>query len=308
MKAGGPGLQDGAGPARDRQRLWFWFMRSAAAAALAAVALAAGLLPAACAPGAAASPGCPVISARLGLHWPYYAAPHTVYPENSAGAIDAAHIAGAGKVETDVNFSRDGVPMASHDAWLSRETGRPGYLNGYTAATLGTFRLRMEGVPGDTWMSGQRMQTLLAILARAKKDGMPVSVEIKPGSLTWAQARAILRAFWAAGVEGTVDVRSYVPGVLAGMRRAGYWGRLTLTVTSTVRLAAGSGYWQESADWLWRGAYITLAAVAALHAAGVRVDAYTPDGATQYAHVPPGVDQVTTNNVRALLAWQAAGC
>jgi glycerophosphoryl diester phosphodiesterase len=251
---------------------------------------------------------CPVISARLGLHWPYYLNPRTVYPENSLGAVDAAHILGAGKVETDVNFSSDGVPMASHDAWLSRETGRPGYLRSYTAATLGTFRLRMEGVPGSTWMSGQRMQTLRGVLARARADGMPVSVEIKPESLTWAQARAILRVFASAGVAGTVDVRSYVPGVLSQMRRAGYRGRLTLTVANTVRLAAGSGYWQESADWLWRGAYISPAAVDALHAAGVRVDAYTPDGASQYAHVPPGVDQITTNNVRALLAWQAAHC
>jgi glycerophosphoryl diester phosphodiesterase len=276
--------------------------------AVVAVAVMAGALIAGTGTASAAASGCPVISARLGLHWPYYLSPHAAFPENSLGAIHAARLAGAGKVETDVSFSSDGVPMASHDDWLYRETGRSVYLHNVTAAVAETFRLRMEGVPGNTWMSTQRMQPLQAVLRQARADGMPVSVEIKPSSLTYAQARAVLRVFWAAGDEGAVDVRSYIPGVLAEMRRAGYWGRLTLTVTSPVRLAAKSGYWQESADWLWQGRYITAAAVAGLHAAGVRADAYTPEGASQYAHVPPGIDQVTTDNVRALRAWQAAHC
>ncbi len=275
--------------------------RLAAAAAMLAAAFAA--VTSGATPSAAAA--CPVISARLGLHYPYYAAPHVVYPENSLGAIDAARAAGAGKLEVDVNFSRDGVPMDLHDYWLSRVTAHSGLAADYKAWQLKAMALKMTGTYASTWMSNQHVITLWQALDRATADGMTISVEVKPETLTYAQARAILYRLWWTVTEATVDIRSYQPQVLAQMRAAGYWGRLTLTTGGYVQ--SGAGYWQESIGDVKAGIVITADDVAALHAAGVRVDAYTPEGAAQYALVPAGVDQVTTDNVRALVAWQQAG-
>lgn len=253
-------------------------------------------------PAAATAP--PVISARLGLHWPY-----SRLPENSAAALDAAARAGAGKVEIDVQYSRDGVPMAIHDTTVNRTTLHTGPVGSYTAAQLGAMRLRVEGRgPASRWMSGQRMPTVRALLVRARADGMAVSAEVKPAALTYARARALLRAFWAAGDEGAVDVRSYIPGVLRQMRAAGYWGRLTLTVMG-VNPDPPAGIWEESVNYAnnWPGAPVVppvpAGDVAALQARGIKADAYTLDTAAQFALAPAGIDSVTTDNVTGAVMW-----
>lgn len=271
-------------------------------------------------PGTAQAAACPVISARLGLHWPYYVSPHSAFPENSLGAIGGAHTAGAPKVEIDVQYSADGVPMAIHDATVNRTTAHTGRVAAYTAVQLTAMPLRMEGLgAANGWMTAQHLPTVQAALTTTRLDGMTVSIEVKPAALTYAQARQLLRAIWAAGgtantVESTGDIRSNLPAVLAEMRTAGYWGHLTLIVAGPVPLPPGSGYWMESVDYFndWPGAPVAApvppAAVAALQANGVLVDGYTPDTAAQIAVTAPGLDQVTTDNVHAALAWEAAHC
>lgn len=267
------------------------------AAALTITACAAVTLRAAT-PAYAAATGCPVVSARLGLHWPY-----SHLPENSLGAIDAAHRAGAPKTVIDVQFSGNGVPVVIHNSTVDRMTAHTGRVSAYTAAQLEAMTLRLY--PGSATMTVQHLPSLFAVLARAKADGMTVSIEIKPDVLTYAQARAVLYRMWWTGTEGGVDVRSYDRSVLAEMRKAGYWGRLTLTVDAAQPLPPGA-YWMESADYLFDGIYVTAADVTMLHAARIRVDVYTPDTAAQFVTVPAGVDQVTTDNVAG---WRAfSGC
>lgn len=65
----------------------------------------------------------------------------TVYPENSLEAFEAAIVAGADAVETDVRLSRDGVPVCSHDPDLKRLRGRADAV-----ADLDAAELEREGV------------------------------------------------------------------------------------------------------------------------------------------------------------------
>lgn len=246
---------------------------------------------------------CPMISARLGLHWPY-----SSLPENSAAAIDAAHRAGAPKVEVDVNFSRDGVPVAVHDATIDRVTDHTGAVSAYTAAQLASFRLRVEGSYRNKRLSNEHLLSLWGALVRAKADGMRVSVEIKPDRITAAQAHAVALRFGWLNDWSMIDVRSFDPPVLAVMRRADRRIRTTLTVHRTV-LRPPAGNVMESINYHWQGQTIRPATVRTLHAAGLQVDAWTPDTASALGTVPRGVDQVTTNNVVAARAYlKAHGC
>jgi glycerophosphoryl diester phosphodiesterase len=262
----------------------------------------------------ATAAACPVISARLGLHWPYYVSPHVAFPENSLGAIGGAHTAGAPKIEVDVEYAHDGTPMAIHDGTVNRTTAHTGSVSSYTSAQLTAMPLRMEGLgPANGWMTTQHLPTVQAVLTATRLDGMTASIEVKPAALTYAQARQLLRVIWAAGgtansVEANGDVRSYIPAVLAEMRTAGYWGRLTLITGTEAPLTAGSPYWQESAEYNAGGAAVTAAQVAALHAAGVQADIYTPENSAGFAMIPAGADQVTTDNVHGMQAWEAAHC
>lgn len=240
---------------------------------------------------------CPTISARLGLHYPY-----SNDPENSLTAIDAAHRIGVRKVEVDVWFSKDGVPVDIHDRTVNRTTAYTGRVSAYLAAQLQAMRLKVKGIPGDRAMSSQYLPSVRSALGRAKADGMAVSVELKPRVLTKARARALVGLFGMVNDQAMVDVRSIHPRVLAEMREAGYRGRLTLITAGYKPLPESSGYWMESINYGGSGRHITAAEVAALHASGVLVDAWTPDTAAEVATVPAGVDQVTTNNVRGYRA------
>lgn len=242
---------------------------------------------------------CPVVSARLGLHWPY-----SPYPENSAAAIEAAHRAGAPKVEIDVGFSRDGVPMVLHDATVDRVTAHTGSVSSYTAARLESFPLKV----GRQRMSDQHLLTLWDALRRIKADGMRVSVEIKPDVLTAGQTRAILGRVQALNYWHMLDVRSFHAPVLATMRRADPRVHTTLIVRRPV-VPAPSGLVMESVDYHWHGATLRPSVVGALHAQGLQVDAFTPDTKAGFAAVPHTVDQITTNNVGGARAFlKARGC
>jgi glycerophosphoryl diester phosphodiesterase len=246
---------------------------------------------------------CPMISARLGLHWPY-----SSFPENSAAAIHAAHRAGAPKLEVDVNYSRDGVPMAVHDEHIDRVTAHTGRVSAYSAATLKTFRLKVKGGHGSTWMSNERLLSLYGALYHARAHDMRVSVEIKPSRLSAAQAHAVALRFAWLNDWTKVDVRSYYRPVLRAIRRANPRIHTTLIVHRPTRRGL-PGNVMESINFNRHGTTIKGSTVRALHAAGYQVDAYTPDTWDEFATVPLAVDQITTNNVKGARAFLGAhGC
>ena len=74
-------------------------------------------------PASAALP-CPTAIAHRGNAYP--GGP----PESSIGAFNAAFSAGATWVETDVRFTKDGVPVLMHDSTVDRTTTGTGTVTG----------------------------------------------------------------------------------------------------------------------------------------------------------------------------------
>ncbi len=77
------------------------------------------------------------------------------FPENTLVGYQAAVAAGATWLETDIQFSRDGVPVLYHDADLQRTSNRPGRIADFTfhqlaywdAAETGRFGEQFRGEP-----------------------------------------------------------------------------------------------------------------------------------------------------------------
>ncbi len=61
------------------------------------------------------------------------------YPENTIPAMEAALTAGAMRIETDIQLSRDGVPMLFHDESLKRLCNEKGAIHDYSAKELKQF-------------------------------------------------------------------------------------------------------------------------------------------------------------------------
>ena len=60
----------------------------------------------------------------------------TVAPENTLGAFGAAIAMGAQEIELDIRFTRDGVPVVSHDSELERVSNGSGTIEQHTFAEL----------------------------------------------------------------------------------------------------------------------------------------------------------------------------
>ncbi|MGV9265210.1 glycerophosphodiester phosphodiesterase [Kitasatospora sp. NPDC003701] len=162
--------------------------RAARAAALAALAvLAAGC---ASAPGLRADP---VAAQRV------CAAPTVIghrgspldAPENTMASFEKALAQGADWLETDVQTSRDGVPVLMHDATVDRTTDGKGAVADLTAAQLAALRVTVGPGPAEP------VPTLDQLLKRLAGSGVTLLMEIK-----WQRAEDVARIARAAAGSG----------------------------------------------------------------------------------------------------------
>lgn len=133
---------------------------------------------------------------------------HTVngLPENSMAAFRAAVLAGEG-IETDVQLSKDGVPMLFHDYTLSRMCGVDKKLADCTAEELKDYRLLD---------SDEQIPTLAELLAAV--DGrVPLLIELKGETTDTSLCPKVAEQLDA--YRGAYCVESFNPMLLRWYRR-----------------------------------------------------------------------------------------
>lgn len=120
-------------------------------------------------------------------------------PENSIAAFEAAAALGADYVETDVQLTRDGTLVLTHDADLARVAGVSRRVADLTAAEVAGIRLH----------GGAPLATLPQALS-AMKGRAGINIELKryrdspPGLV-----QAVVVAVKAAGMEDKVVIQSF---------------------------------------------------------------------------------------------------
>lgn len=129
--------------------------------------------------------------------------------ENTRAAFAAA-IAGGYGIECDIQLGGDGEAVVFHDFTLDRLTRATGRVDALPAAALAAIPFR-QGSHG--------IETLSALLALVAGQ-VPLVVEIKSRfNGDDRLARAALAAL--AGYAGPVVLKSFDPGVLVALRKAG---------------------------------------------------------------------------------------
>lgn len=113
------------------------------------------------------------------------------HPENSFESFDAAIVAGADYVETDVRMTSDGVLVCSHDPDLKRIAGRETTIADTT----------IDSLEGIVLPHGGRILRLEAVLSHLR-GGAPVMLDVKIDAD--AQRRAIIDRVAAAGMTERV--------------------------------------------------------------------------------------------------------
>jgi glycerophosphoryl diester phosphodiesterase len=219
-------------------------------------------------------------------------------PENTLAAFRRALELGVDGVELDVHLSADGVPVVIHDPLLERTTNGRGPVGVQPLAALRS--LDAGRWFGDRY-AGERIPTLEDALDVLR--GTRVIIEVKNGPVYYPEIAQRVASVARASGHGRLTVSSFDHPVLLEVRRAA--AELETAVlfaarpVDPVRLAADAGARVLHPQW----AFATPDVVAAGHAAGLRVEAWTVDDPVHMRRVmEAGVDGIMTNVPARLLA------
>lgn len=232
-----------------------------------------------------------------------------VAPENTLEAFGAAVESGAGGLEFDVHLTRDGHVVVIHDPTVDRTTGGTGAVakmtldelhaldagHNFSPDAVGTFPYRGRNV---------RVPTLAEVLREF--PGVAVNIDMKvdhPGI-----EAAVLGVLRDAGAGGRALVVSSRLGAVRRFRRIS--GRTISTGASRWEVGVFYLFSRLYLERLLRPAYdalqvppsyrgiplVTRRFVEAAHARGVRVDAWTINGADEMRRLLElGVDAIVTD-------------
>lgn len=213
-------------------------------------------------------------------------------PENTLAALEAAVEAGADYSEMDVQLTRDGVPVAVHDADLMRVAGDPRRVSAILWRELEDLPLRSSGAGGAAMPPEERRVPTLDRLLERADDRIGLEIELKFYGRDTALASAVVRAVRARGMEERVAVTSLnldairQVGRLAPEIRRGY--AAAVTVGDLSRLAV---------DFLTVARHrVTPALLRAAHERGIAVQVWTVNQVPEMAEmIRLGADGLVTD-------------
>ncbi|MFI8183965.1 glycerophosphodiester phosphodiesterase family protein [Actinacidiphila glaucinigra] len=93
-------------------------------------------------------------------------------PENSLAAFRAAYDDGAEIIETDIQLTKDGVPVLMHDTTVDRTTNGTGAVAGMTLAQIKELRLKAGLGGGQAAVTDARVPTLEEAMKLARNRGL----------------------------------------------------------------------------------------------------------------------------------------
>jgi glycerophosphoryl diester phosphodiesterase len=229
-----------------------------------------------------------------------------VYPPETIPAFGAAAKAGYA-VETDVRWTRDGVPVLIHNDDLSDGVTCSGR---YSVVHTDWSTLRKWCHP--TSKKGQAVYPLAgyqeAIDTIAKYPDAQFFPEVKVDQ-TSRQVQQYLKALEDADLTARTVVTSFFPEELAKIRAQAQSDqvkiRLMLFQTSRTAMSAvqDKGLWAVAVE----KQVVTRSYVAKLHDLGLKVIVWTVNGDKEWASaMATGADAVLTDYPEQFLAWKAS--
>jgi len=128
-------------------------------------------------------------------------------PENTMMAFELGLSMGANGIETDIQLTKDGVPVLFHDDTLARMTGKPGSVGDYTYEELRWFWVE-KGILKD------RIPTLKGFLDKYADKDITFALEMKkPGT-----HKIVADAVRSYGIGAKTVVTSFIFEELLALR------------------------------------------------------------------------------------------
>ncbi|MEO6200073.1 MAG: glycerophosphodiester phosphodiesterase family protein [Cryobacterium sp.] len=227
-------------------------------------------------------------------------------PENTMPAFDRALESSIDFVETDVQLTKDGVPVLFHDVRLDRTTNGRGTVAEHTMEQL--RKLDAGSWYGEAY-AGTRIPTLDTFLARLATSDKKALVELK-FSWTAAELRPIITLIDQHALRDRVVLQSFSLETLANLQRvAARYPRMMLVrelPADPVPMARQFGVIALATTAV--AVAKSPEAVVRLHEAGIGVVCYTLNSQKQWSEAQGhGVDGIITDTPGDLDSWLADG-
>ncbi|MDR0633628.1 MAG: hypothetical protein LBF91_01455 [Azoarcus sp.] len=213
--------------------------------------------------------------------------------ENSLYALLLAIAAGICEVETDAHLLSDGSVGIMHDDTVDRMTDGTGAVADFTRETWSQLRLVAPSWLGAKAQYPSGPPPLLEDLLDALRGtGVRLRLEIKASAATAAAVGILGARNWPkSDVIITSFVRSALDPAIAAGYRVGFIGDIQDYTDFADLKAQGIDYFDASMG------SVTAARVAAAHAAGIKITAWTLNRRTEAeAMFEMGVDHVTCDD------------
>nr|CAA9339366.1 MAG: hypothetical protein AVDCRST_MAG46-1908 [uncultured Nocardioidaceae bacterium] len=198
--------------------------------------------------------------------------------ENTRANFRAAAREGSRRWETDVRFTRSGTPVLLHDARLGV----------FRCPDVSISRVTLTRARKCHAGNGQTINTLAEFAQDVRSYRARAWVELKtrPTARQWQRLNNSL-----GSLRGRVVIQSFLGGACEAASSRGY-----VTAFLTDR-AVSRGALPRGTDWYApQFEHVTGAQAAAMHAAGLRVAAWTP-ARSRWGSVPGSVDQLISNDI-----------
>ncbi|GAE91288.1 glycerophosphoryl diester phosphodiesterase [Gracilibacillus boraciitolerans JCM 21714] len=110
-------------------------------------------------------------------------------PENTMAAFDLAYDQGANGIETDVQLTKDGIPVLIHDETADRTTNGTGYIKDLTYQEL-------QSLDAGSWKSpvysDSKIPALDELLAWNKDKDLKLNIELKNNLISYPDIEEIV--------------------------------------------------------------------------------------------------------------------
>ncbi|KGP72151.1 glycerophosphodiester phosphodiesterase [Pontibacillus yanchengensis] len=170
-------------------------------------------------------------------------------PENTMPAFELAINVGAEGIETDVQLTKDNIPVLIHDETLHRTTNGSGYVKDHTYNELKTL-------DAGSWFApkyqGTSLVTLEEFLTWAQDQSIYINIELKNNIIDYSNIESIVYEYIKAfNLQSRVIISSFNPN---SVKR---FGKLTNEIETALLLS------QRSRNAL---SYVKQVGASALHA------------------------------------------
>ncbi len=214
------------------------------------------------------------------------------YPENTMAAFRGALQEGADWIELDVQMTRDGEIVVSHDANLARVTGVDKNIYDLSYEEIAELD---AGSHFDPAFAGERIPRLAEVLAFARERGARLNIELKPTGHERGFERAVVDLVREAGMTNRVVLTSQMYEVLTRVKEIDP----AVTTVYVMSLAVGDLRSLSDADELSIEAHnLTRRLVSGVHGEGKRLLVWTVNTRESLTRaLEAGADNLITDNI-----------